>query len=266
MSFLRCAWAFFVRDAAMAVSYPVAFTMGIFATAARVIMLWLPAQLLLDNPLFASKGGFLAYSVIGTSVMSVFLASYGGFASAVRSEQVMGTLEAVMMTPARLPAIVVGSNMWTLCNALFDALVTLCTGVWVFGIELKGSPVAALFIVLLTNLSFAAVGILSASFAVLFKKGDPFRVFVASASFLMGGVIYPPEILPQWIQMCAQALPVTHGARALRGVLLEGHSVLTYSHELGVLAAFALCGIPLSIACFAWSVRQAKREGTLLQF
>ncbi len=266
MNFWRCAWAFFVRDAAMAVSYPVAFSMGLLSTAARVVMLWLPAQLLLDNPLFASKGGFLPYSIIGTSVMSIFLASYGGFASAVRSEQMMGTLESVMMTPVRLPAIVVGSNLWTLCNALVDALVTLTTGVLVFGIALKGNPLAALCIVLLTNLSFVAVGILSASFAVLFKKGDPFRVVVASASFLMGGVIYPPEILPHWLQLCAQLLPVTHGALALRGVLLEGHALSLYAREMWLLAGFALVGIPLSVACFAWCVRRAKHDGTLLQF
>jgi hypothetical protein len=33
-----------------------------------------------------------------------------------------------------------------------------------------------------------------------------------------------------------------------------------------VLAAFALVGIPVAVLCFAWSLRQAKRDGTLLQF
>lgn len=266
MSFLRCAVAFFLRDAAMAVSYPVAFVMGLVGTAARVLVLWLPAQLLVHNPLFESQGGFLAYSVIGTSVMGVFLASYGGFASAVRGEQIMGTLESLLMTPARLPAVVAGSNLWTLCNALCDALITLVTGVLVFGVMLKGNLLSALFIVFLTNLSFAAVGILSAAFAVLFKKGDPFRVLVASASFLIGGVIYPPDILPKWLQFCAEALPVTHGARALRGVLLDGKALSAFPSELWTLTFFALVGIPLSIACFAWSIGKAKREGTLLQY
>ncbi len=89
---------------------------------------------------------------------------------------------------------------------------------------------AALTLIFLTNLSFAAVGVLSASFAVVFKKGDPLRVFIAGASFLAGGVFYPNEVLPRWMQLCAEALPVTYGVRALRGVLLDGQSVGCVHH------------------------------------
>ena len=263
---LRCALAFFLRDAALAVSYPVAFTLGLLGKAARVLALWLPAQLLADSSLFAERGGFLAFAVIGTSVMGVFMASYGGFASAVRGEQAMGTLESVLMTPATLPAVVLGSNLWTFVNALFDALVTLVTGVWVFGIELPGDKLSALLILLLTNLGFGAIGILSAAFAVIFKKGDPFRVFVGGASFLIGGVVYPTEILPKWTQLIAEVLPVTHGVRALRGVLLEGRSLGAFSSDVAFLGAFALVGIPASVLCFSFAVRQAKRDGTLLQY
>jgi ABC-2 type transport system permease protein len=147
-----------------------------------------------------------------------------------------------------------------------DALVTLGAGALIFGLKFAGNPLAALLVVALTTLSFAAVGILSAAFTVVFKRGDPFRVLVGGASFLIGGVIYPVEILPDWIGAVAELLPITHGARALRGLLLDGRDLSGFGSELAVLAAFALVGIPLAIFAFARAVRWAKREGSLLQY
>ncbi|MFT3926104.1 MAG: ABC transporter permease [Myxococcales bacterium] len=266
MNFWRCAFAFFARDAALALSYPVSFALALLGTIGRTLMLWLPAQLMEDSSLFTGARGFLAYSIVGTSMVGIFLASYGGVASSVRSEQAMGTLESVLMTPATLPAVVLGASLWSVSLALIDAGLTLAMGALAFGVELRGNFLAAALLVFLTNLSFAAVGVLSASFAVVFKKGDPFRILVAGASFLAGGVFYPNEILPRWMQLCAQGLPVTHGVRALRGVLLQGESLFAFTTELIALLGFAVVGVPLAIACFAWSLRLAKREGSLLQY
>ncbi len=262
----RCALAFFRRDAALALSYPLAFALGVLSTVGRVLILWLPAQLLADSRVFAEHGGFLPYSVVGTSMMGLLMASYGGFAGAVRGEQAMGTLESVLMTPATLTALVIGSNLWTVGYALLDSLVTLAAGSLFFGLRFSGNPLGAGLVVLLTNLSFAAVGILSAAFTVVYKRGDPFRVVVGAASFLLGGVIYPAEILPGWIQIFAQALPVTHGARALRGILLEGRSLYEFQSELLVLTGFAFAGIPLAIFVFSRAVRRARRDGSLIQY
>jgi ABC-2 type transport system permease protein len=243
-----------------------AFAMTWLGTIARVAVLWLPAQLLRDSRLFAEQGGFLAFAVVGTSIMGFFMASYGGFAGAIRNEQAMGTLEAVLMTPATLTSVVLGSNSWNMLSAMVDALLMLGVGALLFGLEFHGSLAAALLIVVLTNLSFAAFGILSAAFTIVFKRGDPFRVVVGGASFLLGGVVYPIEILPGWIQGLSQLLPVTHGVRALREILLQGQPLATLSTEVAILCAFAAVGLPLSVTCFGMAVRRAKRDGTLLQY
>ena len=42
---------------------------------------------------------------------------------------------------------------------------------------------------LLTTLVFASIGILSASFAVVFKRGDPFGAIIGAGSALFSGVV-----------------------------------------------------------------------------
>jgi ABC-type multidrug transport system permease subunit len=265
-SFLRSLGAFVGRDAAIATSYPAALVMSIFSTIGRVVVMWLPAQLLADSRLYSREGGFLSFSIVGTAMMGVFMASYGGFASAIRSEQAMGTLESLLMSPIRIPTLVLGANLWTLVFAVLDAGLTLGVGAVVFGLSFHSNWLAAAVIVALTNLSFVAVGVLSAAFAVVYKRGDPFRLIVGGASFLLGGVIYPVEVLPRWLEVVAWVLPTTHGIAALRGVLVGGHPLSSFTTELLVLFGFATIGLPCSIAIFKRALVQAKRDGTLLQY
>jgi ABC-2 type transport system permease protein len=264
--FLRCTRAFFWRDAELALSYPLAFVMGIAGTVGQVLVLWLPAQLLGDSRIFSHYGGFLPFAVVGTAMMGFFMASYGSFASAIRAEQSMGTLEAVLMTPTSVSALIVGSCTFGMLRALLDSGLVLVGANLFYGLTFRGSVPAILLLIVLNNLVFVAAGILSATFAMVFKRGDPFRVLVGGASFLLGGVLYPSEVLPGWLHSVSEMLPITHGARALRGVALLGKPLGEFALELTVVGAFALVGLAASVTAFQWAVRRAKQEGTLLQY
>ncbi|MEE9383526.1 MAG: ABC transporter permease [Nannocystaceae bacterium] len=264
--FLRCSWAFFRRDAQITYSYPLALLMGLAGTVMRVVVLWLPAQLFADSAVFARHGGFIPFAVVGSTIMGFFMASYRGFSSSVRAEQAMGTLESVLMTPASIAAIVTGSSSWTMTRALLDAAITLTAASLFFGLELRGSPLAILVLLVLTNLTFSAMGMFSAAFAVVFKRGDPFRVFVGGASFLLGGVLYPVEILPSWLRLAGEFLPVTYGARALRNVVLEGRALDELLGDLFMLGMFAVIAVPSGLFAFGWAINRAKRDGSLLHY
>jgi ABC-2 type transport system permease protein len=263
---INCTRAFFIRDAQNTLSYRFDFLYSQVASVARTLALWLPAQLVGDNPLFKSHGGFLAYSVTGSAMMGLFMASYGGFASAISSERGVGTLEAVFATRAPLGALLMGGSSWALVRSLFDVALNLTAGMLLFGIEWRGSVLGLMLVVLLTNLTFVAFGFLSAAFTIVYKRGDPFRLFVGAASALFGGVFFPVEVLPKMISWVGELLPITHGARALRGIALEGHSVSAHWFELVVLAGFSCVLLPFGWWTFYKAVSLAKQDGTLFHY
>lgn len=263
---LACAVAFFRRDAQLAVSYPFAFVMGLLSTLARVGVLWLPAQLLQGSEMFDQHGGFLPFAVVGTATMGFYTASYGGFSSAVRSEQGMGTLESVLMTRANVISIVVGSCSWTMSRAMLDTALIVGGSMFFFGLQFPGSWLAALIVILLTNLTFVGLGMCAAAFAVVYKRGDPFRPFVSGISYLLGGVIYPIEVLPGWVKVISEFLPITHGSRALRGVFIQGLSLTDQASDILALTAFAALALPAGIISFRLAIRQAQIDGTLLHY
>ena len=64
-----------------------------------------------------------------------------------------------------------------------------------FDVHYQGSFLLALLFLLLTTLVLACIGILSASFAMVFKRGDPFGILLGTGSALFSGVFFPTQML-----------------------------------------------------------------------
>jgi ABC-2 type transport system permease protein len=115
----------------------------------------------------------------------------------------------------------------------------------------------------LSLLAFSGLGILSASYLLLFKRGNPAKWFFLGISSVAGGMLFPVSILPDWLQFVARLNPVTHALEAMRASLLGGATIAALWRPLGVLLPFAAVLLPLSMSIFAWSLRRTKITGTL---
>ncbi len=258
--------AFFIRDFTMATSYPLDFLLRVGTTVFPLLVLYLPAKLIGNLESTREYGGFLPFSVLGIGVMNFFMASYGSFASAIRSEQSSGTLESVLMTPVSVPVLVLASSIWAFAWSTASAVMFIGGGALLYDIALRGSLLLALGFVSLTTLVFIALGVLSASFIMVWKRGDPIGPVVSIMFFLLGGVVYPTSILPTWLSAFAWLLPITHASAGIRDVLIKGQGLAEVSAHLLVLAGYALLMLPLSLFAFQKAVKRATRDGTLLQF
>ncbi len=262
----RTFWAFLARDFRLATSYRLDFLLSIGRALFPLLILYLPAELMGDVASTREYGGFLPFSVIGVGTMNFFMASYASFANALRNEQSMGTLEAVLMAPVSLSALVLASSSWGFLWSSASALAFIGGGALLYDIPLPGSFGLALALIAVTTAVFVSIGVFSASFTMVFKRGDPIGPLISATFFLLGGVIYPPQILPKWLFTLSELLPITHSVEALREVLLKGEPFAKVSHHLWVLVAYAAVLGPASLWAFGKAVRRATRDGTLLQF
>lgn len=263
---LRTFLAFLARDVTLATSYRLAFLLSIGKAIFPLLILYLPARLMGDVESTREFGGFLPFSVIGLGTMNFFMASYGSFANALRLEQSMGTLEAVLMTPISLTSLVLASSSWGFLWSTGCAVLFIGGGALLYDIPLPGSFGLALVFIAVTTMLFVSIGVLSASFTMVWKRGDPIGPLVSATFFLLGGIIYPPKILPVWLSGISYLLPVTHAVEGLREVLLQGHGFDRVSAHFWVLLGYAVLLVPASLVSFGLAVRRATRDGTLLQF
>ena len=220
------------------------------------------------TPLLEAYGGdYFAFVLVGIAFMGYQNVALNSFAQTVRSGQMMGTLEAMLMTPYRLSTILVSSSLWSLVLTSLQVFLYLLLGITLFGFRIDRLNLAGAFLTqVLTILAFSGVGILSASFVIVFKQETPINFLYATISGLLAGVLYPVEVLPGWLQRLSSLLPLTYSLRAMRKAILLGNSLVEMSIDLLILGLFACVLLPLGFYAFRYAVHRAKIDGTLTQF
>ena len=257
-------WAFFKRDLFTDLSYKLSFAFQVVDVLVGVGAYYFLARVI-------GRGAFhgyqpFAFILVGTAVNGYMSTSLACYACSIRGSQPLGTLKMVLATPTSPVAFVLLSSVYPVLRAAFDALLYLTGGV-LLGLSLaKINVPAALVIFVLSELAFSSIGIASATFTLIFKRGDPLLWLFGGLSWLLGGVYYPIDILPRLLRNAAQLLPITHALVGMRAALLEHASFATLLPQIGILGAFALGGFPLSLLIFQLGVRWAKITGTLSHF
>lgn len=106
----------------------------------------------------------------------------------------------------------------------------------------------------------------SATFILVFKRGSPVAWLFASLSWLLGGVLYPVAVLPDWLRVPAALLPITHAIEGMRPAVLQAAAWSALGPSLLPLALFALGLLPLSLVGFHYAARWARIAGTRAQY
>lgn len=268
--FLRRLFAFVMRDFLSDVSYRFAFFFNIASILFSVLTFFFIARLFNHgvNPYLKEYGGhYFPFVLIGIAFSGYLTAGLRGFSDALRNEQLMGTLEMVLLTPTRLSTMLVSQTLWKFLQATMNIFLYFMIGILFLNVNFeRGGLFAALIILLLTITSSCSLGMMAAGFIMMFKKGDPVTWAFITASSLLGGVFYPIAVLPEFLQKLALLLPITHSLNGLRGALLTGSSFSELTVPIGVLTIFTLGLMPTGILTFTYAVRRAKQEGTLVYY
>jgi len=261
--------AFLKRDLLIELSYRTSFILQL-AGIVFAVLIWRFVTRVVDAP--PDTPGlhgvdYFAYVLVGLAMYHYLSAAMMSFAGKIRSEQMTGTLEAMLVTPTPIGIIVLGSSLWEFLLTSVKVVMYMLVGWLAFGVTFRFSGlVPGLLVLALTVLAFSGIGILSAAFILYLKRGDPITYLITNASALLGGVFYPPEDMPRWLEWGSRLMPITYALRALRAVLLRGEPLGRILPELRALTLFAIVLVPLGIAAFRIAVRRARQEGSLVQY
>ncbi|HKS09672.1 MAG TPA: ABC transporter permease [Pyrinomonadaceae bacterium] len=268
----RRIFAFVARDFRLYVSYRMQFFLRIMSVLAVVTTFFFMSKISSGfiDPQYAEWRDPLPTWLTGLAVLNYFMTGFSSLANSIRQEQMQGTLESVLLTPINIPTVIVASSAWDFLETTFFSFLYLFFGWVFFGVQFRGSFLLAIVFLLLTTIVLACLGILSASFAMVFKRGDPFGIFLGAGSALFSGVFFPTQLLKQYagpkLGSISQILPATHGLKGIRQVLIEGHTLSQVTQPLFVLLGFLVVLLPFSLWVFSRAVRRAKREGSLIQY
>ena len=251
-------------------SYKLAFCLNILSVVASLLAYFFIDKLFGHRiaPHLEEYGvTFFSYALVGMAFFSYIGVGIGSFSGRIRSEQVQGTLESLLLTPTRVSLILIGFGLWNLIFATLDVAIYIVLGIFLFDIDFSRLNVlSAIVTLILTIVSFSGLGILSASFVIVFKRGNPVGWIINTFEGLLGGVYFPITVMPAWLQVMAKCLPITYAIRAMQLAVYKGFSLGELRNELGFLAIFAILLIPLSFASFRYALTRARRQGSLSKY
>ena len=191
----------------------------IFGVIQPLLYLGLFVPLLGAMPL-AGEGNALQWFVPGMVVMLVLFTTVScGWA--LTEELFSGSFERFLATPASRPALLVGRALKELAPLLIQALILIAVAV-PFGLRLHPLP---MLVGLLFLLVFG-VGVASLSYALaITSKNDGSLFYLVSHSvslplMLLGGVLLPMQMAPDWLYIASRFNPLTYLVEAERALFV----------------------------------------------
>ncbi len=270
MNFLRNLLAFFKRDFAIESSYRIAFVFQVFETLFAVASFYYLSHFVESPELtraLPAGNSYFSFALVGVAFLDYMYVALNTFDQTIEEARRNGTMEALLVTESSVPVILAGSSLFPF------VLSSLRTGIYLgWGLLLFRFPTGnanwpgAILVLAASILAFAGLGILSASYLLMFMRGNPAKWLLLGLSGVVGGTMYPVSILPHWLQHVARLLPITYSLEGLRAALLDGAGFGELWQSIRVLLLFAAVLLPISCVVFSWALRRTKITGTLSHF
>ena len=265
---LRKSVASFVRDAKLALSYDMSFWTGWLAIVVQVVGFYFISKLIAASPKYGYGGhpaSYFDFVVVNLAFVRFQATAIQCFQTAIRNDQMAGTLEVIMVTPTSLPIIILSRGVWAFTFTLAQVALFLVLAV-AFGVDLTHVNLltAAVFTVL-TVLCMSPLGVMSAASIMTFKQAGATGFFMGSVTQLLGGVLFPVSLLPLPLQYLSWALPITHALNGIRGAV-HGATVAQLAPDAIWLCVASAILLPISLWSFSRAVERAKADGTLGQY
>jgi len=190
-----------------------------------------------------------------------------GSGTALRQEQVRGSLEAVFVTPASRLVPLFGPGVATLIP-MAATFVVMGVALWLlFGVvPPMGAVLQAAVVVVLGVPALYAIGTLFAASVLRFGEVAPIVQLIRGMFVLACGITFPVAMLPLWAQVWAWLMPPTYIVEDLRRVLLQGAGLGDVAPHIAIVLTIAMLTALLAIGVFRFLETSARRSGMLGRF
>jgi ABC-2 type transport system permease protein len=250
----------------MSMSYPLSFVLQLVGTLFTVPLFYFVDRFLVSGA--AATEDYFTYVVLGLVAVNILQAGLQTLGQEVDYAVQQGRFEMLLTEPISWKFLPIGLAAWPLAWRSFTSILVLMVG-QLLGARFDWSGLLmAIPLAFLGMLAGVALGTLSCAVRVLSKRSDPILVGYSLLALIVGGVYFPPSLLPQWLQPFAWLVPHTYLAAGLRHALMihpPAGEVSAGAALLG-LAMFAAIGIPVSLWIFQRSLDVGRRVGALASY
>jgi ABC-2 type transport system permease protein len=203
--------------------------------------------------------------IIGIAAIAGLQDALTGLTSRLNFAMERGTLETYLVEPVPWALIPVAMNIWRSFTGAVLACVMVGLGV-LLGAPIEATAIPlALVVLFLGILACNALGSFAAAFIVLFKRGEPVVALYSLAAAVLGGALFPIEVLPGYVRWMSYLVPHTYVIGAGRQLLMADppESALSTGWSIAILVVFCAVTFFAGLFVFDRALRLARRLGIL---
>jgi ABC-2 type transport system permease protein len=259
--------AFVRRDFLTAISYRMGFVTDIISLLGQVIVFYFVGLLIDESKLPTYSGtqvSYLEYASVGIALGLFLHFALERVATALRGEQMIGTLESLLTTPTRTLTVQLGSVAFDFLYLPLRLCLFLVALSVAFGLHLSPSGIVPSLLLLIVFVPFVwGLGVISAAAVVTFRRGAGLIGFGGLVLGLMSGIYFPTDLLPSALAGIMEWNPVAITIEGTREALLGTVSWSEIAADIALIAPFSVVSIAIGTTPFRAAIRRERRLGTL---
>ena len=186
----------------------------------------------------------------GIMAMTVMMSVMTGLPVAISQEKEIGTMDGMMVAPVNRLSILLGKTIAQTGRGLIQGCIILALAIGIFGVAIQGSILLVFALLLLGVFSFVGLGIVVTSFTKDQETAQMLMMTLMFPMMFLGGVFFPIQQMPWYMQDISKVLPLTYASDALRKVMVLGSGISQISTDLIVLIVFGVVMIAIALPVF----------------
>lgn len=200
--------------------------------------------------LVSSRTNQFEFLAPGFMALTVVMGTLAGLGAAISREKEQGTMDGIMVAPISRNAIVAGKMIAQTVRGLIQGFLILGLSMLLFDVQVYGSPLLMVAVMLLGVASFAGIGLIVTSLAPEQETAQMMMMLLQFPMMFLSGLLFPMDQLPGWLQWVGKALPLYYAADALRKVIVLSASLNQIFMDVVMLVLYSLTTLGVAIPVF----------------
>lgn len=188
---------------------------------------------------------FFLPGVIGLTAMTTTVNWMVGLQTRYRQN---GIFKKLATTPITQIEWLTSLILWQIITVFLSVAIIMVVGILAFDVHLTLDPISVMMIIL-TSALFSALGLIIARFVKEEETGGVAAGAITFPMMFLAGSFFPLESMPKYLQIIAQAMPLTYVNNGLRDAMIYGNSAGALYNLLIVAvltAVFMIVGVIIS--------------------
>jgi ABC-2 type transport system permease protein len=190
----------------------------------------------------------------GLMIMIVMMGVMTGIPEAISKEKELGTFDGMLSAPISQISVIIGKTAALCTRGFMQCIIILGLAMLLFGVTVQGSLLLAFFMLLLGIFSFIGLGILAISMSGDQASGTMIVNLLMFPMIFLGGVFYPIQQMPWFMQIISQFIPITYAADAMRKIILLNAGIGDVIYQIIILLGFGVVTMAIAVPLFRKSM------------